>query len=415
MVDIRFLGACREVGRSGVHLRAGKDTFLFDYGYEVQHGHVPIVPELPLSGVFISHAHIDHSGMVPQLYNMGYQGSVYTTKPTSEIMEVLLYDSLKVQKKRGEQTHFLPGNIQKTMELNKKVSYGKPVGFRESKVTLLDAGHIPGAASILLETAKKKVLYTGDIKFIETGLARGARIDVKGLDALLCESTYSYKDHPDRDELEDKLRELCQETIYNNGFVLIPSFAVGRTQDVLIMLHDLGFPMHVDGMGIEMAQIMLRNPGSLRDSKELQKAFSKAHKVDGFKDRKSVLDRPGIIICTAGMMNGGPVNYYMKKLHDRENCVLAMTGFQVEGTVGRNLIDTGRYVNEGIDVEPKMRREFFDFSAHADRSHIIDFIKRNNPKKVFLMHGDRTQDFAKELQGMGIDAHAPKNGDTVKV
>lgn len=415
LVEIKFLGACREVGRSGVQLTAGKDRFLFDYGYEVQHGSVPMEPELPLSGVFISHTHIDHSGMVPQLYKLGYKGSVYTTKATSGIMEILLEDSLKVQKKRGEQSHFLPAHIEKTMRNNKTPGYGEPVKFRDSRVTFLDAGHIPGAAAILLESGGKKILYTGDIKFVETLLVGRARIDVRNLDALLCESTYSYKDHPDREELADQLREFCQETVYNNGTMIIPSFAVGRTQEVLLMVHDLGFPIHMDGMGIGVTNTMLRNPSFLKDSKLLRKAFSKAHKVHGFKDRKRVLEKPGIVICTAGMLSGGPVNYYIQKLHDKENCTMAMTGFQVEGTVGRTLMDTGRYINEGLNVKPKMRIEFMDFSAHADKSHIIDFIRRNKPRKTFLMHGDRTQEFAKELGGMGFDAVGPRNGQKFKV
>lgn len=415
MVDIKFLGGAREVGRSAVQLTSGKDRFLFDYGYEVQHGSVPIEPDLPLTGVFISHTHIDHSGMVPQLYQLGYKGHVYTTKATSGIMEVLLNDSLKVQKKRGEQTHFLPGDIQRTMRMNKTPGYGEKVKVGDSTVTLLDAGHVPGAASVLLESQGKKVLYTGDIKFVETLLVGGAKIDVRGLDALIIESTYSYKDHPGRDELADKLRELCQETIYGNGSIIIPSFAVGRTQEIIMMVHDLGFPVAVDGMGIGVAHIMLNNPGFLRDPKLLKKAFSRAHKVHGQKDRSRVLDKPGIVICTAGMLNGGPVSYYIKKLHDKENCTLCLTGFQVPGTVGRHLMDTGRYVNEGLDVKPKMRIETMDFSAHTDRAHIIDFIKRNKPKHTFLVHGDRTEEFAKELNKMGLKCSAPKNGDAVKV
>jgi putative mRNA 3-end processing factor len=415
MVEIRFLGGAREVGRSAVQLNAGSDSFLFDYGLEVQHGDVPMKPRLPLSGVFISHAHIDHSGMAPQLYRMGYGGSVYTTRATAPIMEILLKDSIKVQKKRGEQPHFLPSDIQKAMHLGKMPGYGEPVRFKSSAVTLLDAGHIPGAAGILLESQGKRVLYTGDIKFIETRLVRGARMDVKGLDALICESTYSYKDHPDRAALEDRLRELAQETVYNNGFLILPSFAVGRTQELLMVLHDLGFPIHVDGMGIEVAEAMLQHPESVRDSRLLQRAFSRAHKVMNFRDRNKVLEKPGIIICTAGMLNGGPVSYYIKKLHDRENCTLALTGFMVEGTVGRRLLDTGRYVNEGLDVKPRMKMEFMDFSAHTSRTPLIDFFRRTKPRKVFLVHGDRTQEFSRELQGMGIDAHAPKNGESVKV
>jgi putative mRNA 3-end processing factor len=415
MVDITFLGGCREVGKSAVQLAAGSDSFLFDYGIEVQGGKPPIKPAMPLSGAFITHAHIDHSGMAPQLYRIGYEGSVFATKTSFGLMDILLHDSIKVQKKRGEKPHFLSTDIEKMLRLAKMTEFNRPVKFKQSQVTLLDSGHIPGSSSILLESQGKKVLYTGDIKFMDTKLMKGASIDVRGLDALICESTYSYKDHPERAGLEEQLRELAQETVYNDGHLIVPSFAVGRTQELLILLHDLGFPLYLDGMGIEATEAMLQNPSSVRDGKLLQKAFSRTRKVLISKDRKHILDKPCIVVCTAGMLNGGPVSHYIKKLHDRENCALCMTGFQVENTVGRALMDTGRYINEGLDVKPKMRIEFMDFSAHTDRSHLIDFFKRTKPKKLFLVHGDRTQEFARELQGMGFDAHAPKNGDKVRV
>ena len=415
MIDIAFLGGSREVGRSAVRLAAGSDSFLFDYGYEVQHGNVSIKPKLPLSGVFISHAHIDHSGMAPQLYRMGYGGSVFATSASFGLMDILLHDSVKVQKKRGEKPHFLTTDIEKMMKLSKVMEFNRPVKFRSSRVTLLDAGHIPGSSSILLESQGKKLLYTGDIKFMDTELMRGARIDVKGLDALICESTYSYKDHPDRQALDDRLREIAQETLYNNGHLIVPSFAVGRTQELLILLHDLGFPVYLDGMGIDATEAILHNPSSVRDGKLLKKAFSRVRKVLISRDRKKVLEKPSIVLCTAGMLNGGPVSYYIKKLHDKENCAICMTGFQVDGTVGRTLLDTGRYVNEGLDVRPRMKVEFMDFSAHTDRSHLISYFRRTKPKKIFLVHGDRTQEFAKELSGLGFDAHAPKNGDRFEV
>jgi putative mRNA 3-end processing factor len=415
MVEISFLGGCREVGRSAVQVSSRKESFLIDYGIEVQDSTVPIKPKLPLSGVFISHSHIDHSGLCPQLYRMGYKGSVYATKASIALMEILLYDSIKVQKKKGQQPHFLPNNVETTMRLARTPEFNRPVKFGSSQVTLLDSGHIPGGASVLVEAEGKKILYTSDCKFQDTKLMKGARIDVKGLDALICESTYSYKDHPDRDKLEDKLRELAQETVYKDGHLIVPSFAVGRTQELLIILHDLGFPIHMDGMGIEATEAMLRHPSSVRDGKLLRKAFGRAHKVYISKDRKSVLDRPGIVICTAGMLNGGPVSYYIKKLHNDERSALCMTGFQVEKTVGRTLLDTGRYINEGLDVEPKMKIEFMDFSAHTDRSHLTEFFKRVKPKKLLLVHGDRTQEFAKEMKAEGFDAEAPKNGDRIKI
>jgi putative mRNA 3-end processing factor len=114
------------------------------------------------------------------------------------------------------------------------------------------------------------------------------------------------------------------------------------------------------------------------------------------------------------MLNGGPIGYYIKRLHKRENCRLVITGFQVDGTVGRKLLDTGRYVNEGLDVKPKMGIEQIDFSAHTDHDHLIEFFQKTNPGKIILVHGDSTPEFAQELKEMGFDAHAPANGDAIK-
>jgi len=121
-------------------------------------------------------------------------------------------------------------------------------------------------------------------------------------------------------------------------------------------------------------------------------------------DRRDALKKPCVIITTAGMLQGGPVGFYISKLHERVDCSMVMTGYQVDGTVGRTLLETGRYINEGIDVKPRFKLEFLDMSAHTDRSHLIDFYRRTRPGKIVLVHGDRTEEFAKELNGMGFDA-----------
>ncbi|MBW1839957.1 MAG: MBL fold metallo-hydrolase [Deltaproteobacteria bacterium] len=301
--------------------------------------------------------------------------------------------------------------MQKRVELE----YQKPVKFKESSISLYDAGHIPGASSPLLDTGKKRILFTGDLKFSDSKLVKGAKLPPKDVDVLICESTYSYKDHPPREKLYDNLREMVQETIYAGGIALIPSFAVGRTQEMMMILHDLGFPMYVDGMGIEATEIMLNNKEFLNSPQELQKAFSKARKVNKGRDRQNAIAKPSIIITTAGMMNGGPVSYYMKRLYNRENCSLILTGFQVPGTVGNKLVETGRYVNEGLDVKPKMRMKQFDFSAHTDRTHILDYIKKSNPGRVIFVHGDEPDKLVEEVKKLGIECTAPNNGDKIKV
>lgn len=415
MIELTLLGGGNEVGRSAILLEANKERFLFDYGIDVQTGGPPIRPEFPLTAMFISHAHIDHSGMLPELYKRGWKGNIYGTAATQGLCKLLLEDSVKVQKKKGQIPHYQPDHIKIMNSFWKNLDYNKTVRFRNSSVRFLDAGHIPGSASPLLEAGGKRILYTGDLKFSDTRLIKGTKIWKEDIDILIMESTYHYKNHPDRKSLEDDLKELIQNTVYNNGIVLLPSFAVGRTQELLSIVHDLGFPVFLDGMGIEAAEIILNYPKFLRDPKKLRKAFGKARKIMKSRDRKEVLNNPCIVISTAGMLSGGPIGYYIKRLYQREDCAMVLTGYQVEGTVGRRVMDTGRYVNEGLDVKLSMPFHFMDFSAHCGRDGLINLVKKTNPEKVFVVHGDGTPEFAEELRGMGFDAYAPANGEKIRI
>jgi putative mRNA 3-end processing factor len=415
MTEITFLGGADEVGRMGVIIDSGRERFLLDYGVNVENMDVPLQPKMPITALLLSHAHLDHSGNIPALYKGGWNGSVYATPTTFELCSLLLRDSLKVQKKKGLIPKYLMHDLAKMERMKKSVAFRKVINFKSASVKFYDAGHVPGSASILLETNGKRILYTGDIKFVSTELLKAADTGFDDIDIVICESTYSYKNHPDRKRLTDSLREKIQHTIYNNGIAVLPCFAVGRTQEMLSVVSNLGFPIFLDGMGIEATRRVLSHPESVRDYKKLRKAFKKARKIRRGAQRKNVIANPCIIITTAGMLSGGPVGFYIKKLHERGNCLLALSGFQVPGTVGRRLLDTGRYVHEGLDVKPKMKVEFMDLSAHCGRDGIINFLKKASPEKTFLVHGERTEEFAGELKGMGFDAHAPKNGEKIRV
>ncbi|NOX71588.1 MAG: MBL fold metallo-hydrolase [Candidatus Micrarchaeota archaeon] len=416
MIDIRVLGSGREVGRSAILIDTGTEKLLFDYGIEVQDMGVPKMPPLNLDGVFISHAHLDHSGLAPQLYAAGYEGRTFMTSATRDISYELLKDSLHVQKKKGIRPHFLPAHINVMEENTKIIENGEGVSIGKSKISLESSGHIPGSSQTILETKNDKLLYTADIKFIDTQLMSGAHTEFDDVKTIISESTYSYTDHPDRKSLEDRLREIAQETLYNNGILLLPAFAVGRTQELLLILSDLGFPIVMDGMGIEITEKILMHPDSIRDADKLASAFSEAGKARRDSQRASVLQEPCIIITTSGMMNGGPISYYMKHLHKRKDCAIVQTGFQVEGTVGRVFKDTGRYVTNGLDVNSHMKYDFLDFSAHTDRSHLIEFYKKLNPENIVLVHGDHAEDFAAELrEEHGFNASAPANGEKINV
>ncbi len=413
-MEIVFLGSGKEVGRSAIMVKTGNESFLLDYGVDVQDMSLPIKAELP-TAVFLTHSHIDHSGHIPSLYKRGYKGNVYATPATFSLCSLLLRDSLKVQKKKGLTPNYQAHDLERMEELKKNLKFQKPANFNSASVELHFAGHVPGAASILLESRRKRILYTGDINFKETALMKQAFTDFKDIDVVICESTYSYKNHPDRKKLADRLRKTIQDTVYNNGIVLLPSFAVGRTQEMLSMVYDLGFPIYLDGMGIDATERILQHPNSVKNPEKLRRAFSMARKLGSASKRKNAISKPCIIISTAGMLSGGPINFYMKRLHQREDCTMILNGFQVPGTVGRILLDTGRYIYEDIDVKPKMKVEFMDFSAHCGHDGIINFLKKLSPEKVFLIHGERTEEFSQELNGMGFDASAPNNGDKVNI
>jgi putative mRNA 3-end processing factor len=415
MTSITFHGGAGEVGRQAIFIKLNNESFLFDYGVNVQKMEAPIPLKSLPDAVFLSHSHLDHSGFIPNLYATGYKNNVYATKTAFELSDLLLRDSYKVQNKKGLEPHYEPYDVDTVKKLGINLGYKRPVRMKESTVTFFDAGHIPGSASMLLECNGKSILYTGDIKFTDTALMKKADIDIKDVDVLICESTYSHQNHPDRKKLTDELRQHIQKIVYSGGIALLPSFAVGRTQEMLCILHDLGIPIFLDGMGIRATRIIISNPKSVKEPNKLKKAFNKARKIRREIQRADVLNEPCLVIATAGMLTGGPINYYLRKLYNRSDCALILTGYQIEGTPGRILLETGKLVYEDMDVKPDMQINFMDFSAHCSRDTLLDFIKKVNPKKILPVHGERTKEFAQELREMGFDARAPVNGERVEV
>jgi putative mRNA 3-end processing factor len=414
-MQLKFLGGSREVGRSSILVDTGKEKFIMDYGIEVQDGKKPEQPPLDLDGVFITHAHLDHSGYSPSLYSQGYQGRIYATPATFDLSHMLLEDSIKVQRLRGQDAGFSGQDIKRMGKKEKIMNFRQPQEFGSSTVELLSAGHIPGAATVHIQSRGKSVLYTGDIKFMSTDFMFGADTEIGNLDVLVSESTYSYKDHPDRKKLKAQLLHVIEQTCQNGGITLLPAFAVGRTQELLMLLKDIQFPIYLDGMGIRATQRILSHPKSFLNSRDLARVFDRAHKIRRNNERKDAVKRPAVIITTAGMLQGGPVSFYISRLLDRKDSAMVLTGYQVDGTPGRNLVETGIYDNGEMEVKPQFPIHFLDFSAHTDKRHLIEFYKKTNPRKIILVHGERTVEFAEELKGMGFDSHAPKNGETVNV
>ena len=403
MTTITFLGGCREVGRSAVMV----DGIIIDYGVKPSDP-----PEFPLNGVspravILSHGHLDHIGVAPNL--MDYDPEVILTPPSHELSMILLRDSMKIM----HPPPFTKRELRQFESNIREVDYEDAITVGDYDVEFYNAGHIPGSASVHLR-GDLNILYSGDIKLEETRLLEGASTDYPETDILIVESTYFGTEHPDRKELERKFVESIVDTLDTGGHAIIPAFAVGRTQEVLIILEKHGITPYVDGMGKEVAQIIQKYPDFIRSPKDLKKAIKNAIPVE-WRQREKVLEEPSAVVTTAGMLNGGPALFYISRLYNDEKSKILLTGYQVEGTNGDMALKTSMLNLGNKVVKLKMGVEQYDFSAHADDRQLKDYVKKvvdRGAEIVFTIHGEETEAFAEWIkENIGVEAYAPKNGE----
>ncbi len=413
-MEISFAGAAMEVGRSAIVLE-GKSRVLMDYGLKLSH---PEEPEHPLhvepSHVFISHAHLDHIGALPFLTKRGYVNSFYATDITLDLMRMMLEDSAKISKMEGYNIRYSKKDVREVLGKSIAVPYGKTLNFKDFSATMFDAGHIPGSAGIRIEMEGKSVFYTGDTKAKDTLLVKGMS-KFPEADVLVTESTYAGRQHPDRNDEEKRFMSAVRETVESGGVALIPTFALGRSQEMLLMLENLGFPVYLDGMAREATNIIKNYKSYLSGGGKLAEVCKNVNFIKDDKQRESIIDKPCAIVTTAGFVQAGPSVFYMRRLCLRKNSSVLIPGFQIEGSPGRRLLDSATYNLDGEDVSVGARIERFDFSAHGDNDEILRIVKKINPEKVFVVHGDRCDLFASELSGMGFDAVAPELGSKFKL
>ncbi len=410
-MQISFAGCSREVGRSAVVLEH-KDKILLDYGLKLNHKEEPEYPlKLQPTHVFVSHAHLDHTGAVPFLTKHGYTGSVYATDLTLGLMRVMLEDSAKISKMEGYNIRYSKKDVRETLNKGISVPYRKTLNFKNFSASFFDAGHIPGSAGILVEMAGKRVFYTGDLRLKDTRLVNGMKEFPKA-GVIVVESTYADRYHPDREKEEKRFLSTVRATVESGGVALIPSFALGRSQEMLLLLEDLKYPVYVDGMAREATNIIKNYKSYLRDGGRLDKVCKRVNFVKDNRQRERIAEEPCAIVTTAGFVQAGPSVFYIRKLCLRKNSAILIPGFQVDGSPGRRLLEHGTYDLDGENIKVGLRVHRFDFSAHGDRKDLLAAIGRVNPEKVFVVHGDKCEEFASELSGMGFDARAPEIGDS---
>ncbi|MDD2339337.1 MAG: MBL fold metallo-hydrolase [Methanosarcina sp.] len=390
------------------------DEVLLDYGIKAGD-----IPEYPLNGmepkvVLVSHGHLDHCGAVP---NLMYQNpEVFMTPPTADFTFLLGKDTLKLAETTlSGVAPFDPEDLQKLTHRTQKKDYGELFKTHGYKVCFYDAGHIPGASGIYLESESgESLFYTGDFSLTETRLVPGAT-EFPEADTLILESTYFGEDHVPRKETEERFIESVLDTLDMGGTALIPAFAIGRTQEILMLLYAHGIRAYVDGMGRDAYKILKKHPQYLRNPDLLDRAFKYAISVND-RQRDSFLKEPSVIVTTAGMLNGGPILYYLSRLYKDPKSKVLLTGYQVEGTNGRLALEHGFVETRDDVLALKPMVEQYDFSAHSGDSDLKKVVKnfcKKGTERVFVVHGDNTEIFAQWIsEEIGVDAYAPANGES---
>ena len=422
-MKIKVLGAASEVGRSGFAVNCDGTNLLLDYGvkFAKKRNEPPLYPlhirPKDVDAAIITHAHLDHSGCIPALFNGG-NTDVYCTSPTLDLSVLLIEDMLKIEKNKHSFDHRHVNNMLKN---SKEIGFREPVNIGNAKFELRSSGHVIGGSTVLVEAQNKRLFYTGDINLRGSRMLPKADLDIGDIDFLITESTYSQTNQIPREKSEQGLIEFANEVMDNKGILFIPSFSVERSQEIACVLKNANFqyPVVMDGMALKVNDIMFRYPEYLKNINIFSDAINDATLVRNHSDRKRAITKPCVVISPAGMLVGGNAVYYIQKLAFNDKNGIAMVSYQGEGTPGKKLLETGKVLVEGKEMKIKASVKQFQFSGHADRDSLFDMIKniKGNPK-VLTVHGDNESciKFAEEIQEkFGLNASTAKLGEEISV
>jgi KH/beta-lactamase-domain protein len=434
-IRVVTLGGFKEIGRSCLLVQTPNSKVLIDCGINpATTDPTRAYPYLNLAGfslknldaVVISHGHMDHMGFVPFLFAYGYDGPVYCTPPTRDLMVLLQQDYLNLcNKVFNIDAPYTKKDVQKELRNVVTVDYEEVVDITpEMKMTLYNAGHILGSASVHLHVGEgaHNLVYSGDLKFGFTRLFDPAHTRFPRLETLFVESTYGGRNDMsvNRFESEKRLMRVIRETMEKRGKVLIPVFAVGRSQEIMLVIEEFArrdpnfnVPVYIDGMVMEASAIHTAYPEYLRE--QLQRRIlsdrspfeSPILKVAKGKSKEEIVNgEPAIILAPSGMLTGGPSYEYLKMMADDQKNTLIFCGYQ-------SALSLGNKIQRGIKELPilgddgktrslkiNMRVETAEgFSGHSDRAQLMAYLKnlRPTPERVLTMHGDynKTEDFAR--------------------
>jgi metallo-beta-lactamase family protein len=465
-VKITFLGAAKTVTGSCFYVETCNSKFLVDCGMfqgsnieeKINEEVFPFNPA-EIDFIFLTHAHIDHSGRIPKIYLDGFNGQVVTTKATLELCSIMLPDSGHIQEFENEWTNrkrlragkppvrplYTHQDALDSMRLFKSVSYGEIVQLNSSiKVRFNDAGHMLGSSIIevwLEENGEStKLVFSGDLGNMDMPILRDPSI-IESADYLIIESTYGNRLHMSSTQKADQFADIIIDTIKRGGNVIIPSFAVGRTQEIIYELNkqlgknDTKFqeimdtPVFVDSpLAISATEIFRKNldcydeeARSYIENGDNPLDFPSL-KFTRTSDESKALNQKkesAIIISASGMCDAGRIKHHLKHNLWRPESTILFVGYQAEGTLGRRLVDGVRKVKIfGEEISVNAQIEMIEgFSGHADRDGLLNWINsfRKKPAKIFVVHGEKNQieKFAKTIKKeLNIDTIVPDRGQT---
>jgi len=395
-IQCQFLGGCSEVGSLAMVLEVDGLRLLYEYGMTPVKPPTYPLPPPPVDMTLLTHSHLDHSGMIPWLCARS-DHRIITTKITSQVSTLLHKDSVKIAKTEGYAAPYSNADIKETEHSYYPVEPKKSQEIGDDcEIKFHSAGHIPGSLMFELNS-DRTILFTGDLNTIDTNLVKAAK--PTPCDVLFLETTYAGREHPKREDLEKQFLEKIDDVVRRGGIAVIPAFAVSRSQELALVLKNAGYNVWFDGMGRKVSKIFLKHPKYLRSPDNLKKALDKIHFVHSDQGRKMAL-KSEVIITSSGMMDGGPVLSYMNRLKNDKKSAVLLTGYQVEGTNSRLLIEKGKLNFYGVTENVACEVEYFDFSAHAGHSELIDFAKACNPEKIVLFHGDNRESIVEPLKNI---------------
>ncbi len=461
-MQLHFYGADRAVTGSCHGLTAGGHRILIDCGLqqgrdEVDNSSFPFTPG-EIDDVIVTHAHIDHSGRLPLLVKNGFRGRIFATDMTCQLLRIMLLDSAHIQEsdalyesrklarsgKEPAEPLYTAADAEAALALLHPVEYGQMISLSEGiRFRLTDAGHLLGSAYVELWAAEggetKKLVFSGDIGNVDQPIIRDPS-PVSGADYVVMESTYGDRNHETPDDYCAVFSEILNRTFARGGNVIIPSFAVGRTQELLFFFREIkdrglvpsnpDFPIVVDSpLAVEATRIYSSDLSGYLDD-EAGALIAQGVPLFSASNTRLVLtsdeskllnaDRtPKVIIAASGMCDAGRIRHHLKHNLWRPECTVVFVGYQALGSLGRALQEGKQSVKlfgEEVRVNASIET-FHGLSSHADHDHLVSWIRQfeaEKPARVFVVHGDEDVSvaFAGELGELGFRTHAPLYRET---